>query len=236
MKALQGMTGKIIGDWEVGEKTTRGTHIAYTCTCRICQNTKVITATDLNRQRNLHCAKHSEKWTSYKLDSLTGTRQGSFKIGNAFRKNGRTYYHVICDCGREYDILRDNLLRKKYMNCKCRGSAVDPSKKYGMLQPIRRIGNGKWECRCDCGKTCYKVPGYLLRENMNLSCGCKKKADKIALRSDNQTGVKGVCYSAKLGKYLAYITKDGYTYRLGRFNTVTEAAAARKAKEKELFQ
>jgi len=142
---------------------------------------------------------------------------------------------VVCDCGKEYDILRDNLIRKSYRNCKCRGSAVDPNKKYGMLQPIQRMEDGKWECLCDCGKTVYKDPAYLLRENQNLSCGCKKKADRIAKRSDNRTGVKGVCYSGKLNKYLAYINKNGQRYWLGKFDTLAEAAKARMIKEAELF-
>ncbi len=233
--ALPDMTGQEIENWIVGEKLKYGQHIGYNCTCKSCRNEKKISATDLNRKKNLICQKCSNKRSSYKEDNLTGTKQGSFLIGEAFRKNGRTYYHVTCDCGKEYDILRDNLIRKQYRNCKCHGNAVDPTKKYGMLQPLRRMEDGKWECRCDCGNICYKDPAYLLREGLNFSCGCKKKANRVKKRTDNKTGVKGVCFVTKKQKYLAYITKDGYTYRLGFFDTIQEAAEARNEKEKQLF-
>ena len=232
---LPDFSGRTIENWNIQGKTVYNHHTAYHCQCSVCGYHKVITATDLNRNRNLTCGNCSTKWSSYANDNLTGAKIGSLAVGEVFRKNNRTYYHVKCDCGKEYDILRSNLIQKGYTHCKCRGNAVTPNKKYGMLMPLERLSNGKWKCRCDCGKIIEKDPGYLLREGMNLSCGCKKKADRVALRSDNKTGVKGVCWVARKGKYLAYITKDGYTYRLGFYDTVKQAALARKMKEIELF-
>lgn len=232
---LSDMRGSTVKNWLVGEKTTLGTHIAYHCRCQVCGFERTITATDLNCERNLICRRCSGKKSFYAEDNLKDTKQGSFTIGEPFRKNNRTYYHVVCDCRKKYDILRDNLIRKKYRNCKCHGNAINPEQKYGMLRPIRRLDDGKWECLCDCGRTCVKTPSYLLRDGMNFSCGCKKKADRVALRTDNRTGVKGVCLDKNTGKYLAYITKDKKTYRIGYFDTIAEATAARKSKEEELF-
>lgn len=234
MNPLPNMTGQDIDKWTIGKTLSYNHHVAYECTCNLCGNTKVITATDLKARRNLAC-KCSYKHTTYLNDNLTGTQQGSLHIGEAFRKDNRTYYHVTCDCGKEYDILRDNLIQKNAQWCKCLGHAVDPTKKYGMLQPIKRMKDGTWECKCDCGNICYKSPGYLLRPDQNFSCGCKKQANKIKLRVDNRTGIKGVCYVARKRMYCAYISKNGYRYHLGYYNTIQEAANARKLKEEELF-
>lgn len=239
-------TNRIIENWQVDAAFTRvyGKNAEYTkktyhCTCVKCGNKKDIASSDLNRKRNLVCSVCSSKHHSYQNDDLTGTRQGSLTIGKAFRRNGRTYYHVQCDCAKEYDILRDNLIRKKYPHCKCHGSAINPDKKYGFLQPVRRMPDGNWECLCDCGNICYKSPGSMLREDENRtrSCGCKKQANNVAIRSDNRSGVKGVFHDTKRsGKWIAYINKEGKRYNLGRYDTKELAAEAREIAEKELFQ
>lgn len=54
----------------------------------------------------------------------------------------------------------------------------NPEKKYGRLQPVRkigRVGHGTlWECKCDCGKLAYVKQDNMLSGN-TLSCGCLKK-------------------------------------------------------------
>jgi len=237
-------TDKTIENWKIGEVFTKvygkgSKKKVYHCTCIKCGNTKDIPSSDLKCKRNLTCVVCNDKFHSYKKDNLTGTRQGSLTIGDAFRKNGRTYYHVKCDCAKEYDILRDNLVRKKYPHCKCLGAAVDVNKKYGFLKPIRRMDNGDWECLCDCGKICYKTVGALIRddENRTRSCGCKKQANNVAIRSDNTSGVKGVFHDIKgSGKWIAYINKDGKRTYLGKYDTKDLAAEAREIAEKMMFK
>lgn len=51
------------------------------------------------------------------------------------------------------------------------------------------------------------------------------------LRVTNKSGVKGVSWSAERGKWFASITINGREKGLGRFNTIEEAAAARRAAE-----
>lgn len=234
-------TGEIIENWKCGEPFTKiygkkSKKKVYPCTCIKCGNQREIPSSDLNCKRNLQCRVCNDVCHRYEDDNLTGTRQGSFTIGTAFRKSGKTYYHVTCDCAKKYDILRDNLIRKKYQHCKCRGSAVDTTRKYGYLKPLRRMENGEWECLCDCGNICYKTPSSLIREeNSTRSCGCKKQANHIAIRSDNTSGIKGVFHD-KSGKWIAYINKDGKRTYLGRYDTKDLAAEAREAAEKEMFQ
>ncbi len=54
-----------------------------------------------------------------------------------------------------------------------------------------------------------------------------------AVRSDNKSGVKGICFDR--GKWKAYICKGGKVTNIGRFCTKDEATQARAAAENELF-
>ncbi len=53
--------------------------------------------------------------------------------------------------------------------------------------------------------------------------------------ANNKLGIKGVNLQSNGDKYTARIMKDGITLHLGSYNTVEEAALARKEKEEELF-
>lgn len=115
-----------------------------------------------------------------------------------------------------------------------------------------------WLCQCDCGKTSSVIKNNLLKNKVN-SCGCivKEKATrnvkkckeyrnlyihKEGTRLDhlsnkvtkqNTTGVRGVSYQKKKGKYRAYIYFKNKCINLGEFTKLEEAAKARaKAEEK----
>ena len=58
--------------------------------------------------------------------------------------------------------------------------------KYGRLTPIRRAdGKGRdiWECRCDCGNTCY-VRMSNLKSGHTRSCGCLRREMNKAKMQD----------------------------------------------------
>lgn len=55
----------------------------------------------------------------------------------------------------------------------------------------------------------------------------------LSRRSDNSSGITGVSYSKRDNVFLAYITVDGHTKVIGRFETIKDAAKARKAAEIE---
>ena len=54
-------------------------------------------------------------------------------------------------------------------------------------------------------------------------------------RCDNVTGVKGVSYSKERWKYYAQLSVGGKTISLGRFDTLEEAAAARRKAAEEIY-
>lgn len=239
-KKLEDFTGEIIENWKCGKPFNkkygkRTIKKVYPCICINCGNKREIPASDLKCKRNLQCKICNDKIHGFENDNLTGTRQGSLTIGEAFRKNGRTYYHVKCDCSKEYDILRNNLVQKKYLHCKCRGLAINPNKKYGFLTPLERMADGKWKCQCKCGKITYVSPSELIDGNTK-SCGCKKQANNLKLRTDNKSGIKGVFQNVKRGKWIAYINKDGKRTCLGSYDTKDLAADARETAERALFE
>ena len=100
-------------------------------------------------------------------------------------------------------------------------------------------------CKClACGKIFKAYYSHIIGGLMK-SCGCLKKKQGGRLKNyeqkrhaencktttpnkNNKTGVRGVCYDKSRQKYMAYIEFNGKKQYLGRFNTIEEAANARK--------
>lgn len=53
-----------------------------------------------------------------------------------------------------------------------------------------------------------------------------------AMRHDNTSGVTGVSWNRAKGKFAAYVNRDGVRKRLGYFDDIASAAAARKVAER----
>lgn len=127
--------------------------------------------------------------------------------------------------------------------------AIEP---YGRFKGSRHI---VWRCEClRCGKKFYVRADNLL-SGSTTSCGCLK--DELSSRRmgqretlvkdtdldlltqkkrlNNTSGVKGVSFHKRSGKWMAYITLAGKRRYLGIFGTVEEAAQARREAEVELF-
>lgn len=54
-------------------------------------------------------------------------------------------------------------------------------------------------------------------------------------KADTKSGVRGVCWSPKLRRWLAYASKNRRRYHVGVFDTIEEAAEAARVKRLELF-
>ena len=136
-------------------------------------------------------------------------------------------------------------------------------RQFGRLTVIspteRRSNSGQiiWLCKCSCGRN-INVQTTMLSSGAQVSCGCYgaerrhaalekerilthvENTNLIAikprkLRKDNKTGVRGVklCRS---GRWQALITFQGNVMNLGRYDTLEEAAAARKEAEDKYFK
>lgn len=109
--------------------------------------------------------------------------------------------------------------------------------------------------RCDCGKiSSVSINSLCRNQRSSTKCvDCQKKetqeklrgtewSDGTALcnltqkkRSNNTTGVKGVTFDKKSGKFRAYITCQGKHYSLGRYSSLEDARKTRERAEEELF-
>ena len=121
----------------------------------------------------------------------------------------------------------------------------------------RRTESGDviWRCRCDCGRE-REFSAHVLRSGNTRSCGCgsdenrsgfferwKPRLDagsvagrKLSSRpfKSSDTGVRGVS-RRKSGRYSARIMFAGKTYHLGTYDTLEEAAWARRNAEVEIY-
>lgn len=159
--------------------------------------------------------------------------------------NGST---IGCGCARKGSGIRD-VAGRQFGRLK----AIRPTDK-------RNCNEVVWECMCDCGSITMVPVGKLTSGNTQ-SCGCLKTETgeeimKIGrervkkyyhdgtyilniktetIRDDNTSGVRGVSFNKRSGKWESYITLKGCTHKLGLYTEKEDAIQARKLAEKKLF-
>lgn len=158
-----------------------------------------------------------------------------------------------CGClSRKAQFVAKNIKNKKFG----RLVALEPANKRD-----KNNGSVVWCCRCACGNN-VEVAEYLLSNGKVKSCGCLsrensskngkksciKQAKKVCVENtrldnlaaakpkNNTSGYKGVTWDRSREKWMAQIVFKGKKHFLGRYNTIEEAAAARKQAEEELYK
>ena len=202
-----------------------------------------------------------------KLD-LTGQKFGKLLVVKMTdsRRHGSVLWECACDCGNQYQASTNELRSGNKASCGCipHGNTVDLSgQAFGRLTAVEATTRRSrtsiiWECKCECGTTCFVAAGNL-KYGTTLSCGCLSRergratiknacAGQIRvdgtsvnqlkrknINKNNKTGVRGVSYTTRNGKYVAQIVFKRKTYFLGYHDTVEEASAARKAAEEKIY-
>ncbi len=169
-----------------------------------------------------------------------------------------------CECGNQTVVLSSNLTRGYTKSCGCIKQNDLTGKKIGSLTVFGRSdkygSRGKrktqlWECRCECGAITYKATDVLTNPDLSMCSNCAGKyaieKSRIAAgyvdgtqisriknidpKSDNISGVRGVYYDKKTGKYRARLQFKGKTYSFGTYSTPEEAAEARRLGELNVF-
>lgn len=120
-----------------------------------------------------------------------------------------------------------------------------------------RHHNQLWNCRCDCGNT-IEIMTSSLTGGATRSCGCLhtdaariQQTDMVTktfrdgthpgliasdkLHSNNTSGVRGVSWHRRMGKWQARIMYQGKAISLGTFINFEDAVKARRAAEEEYF-
>ena len=192
---------------------------------------------------------------------LLGQTFGDLKVIGRSRKrtNMGAYWTCLCSCGYTCEATASELVSGRKTHCGCKStknyaSSDITGQRFGRLTAIfstnKRDAKGFviWHCRCDCGNE-IDVSYNNLMYCGQQSCGCKKKEhDKAlagylthvdgtsidALKSrkipkNNTTGVKGVYYIKD--RYLAKIVFQHRQYFLGTYESLEDAAQARKKAE-----
>lgn len=128
-----------------------------------------------------------------KLIDLTGQKYGRLTVlYRAESRNGKTYWHCKCECGREKDVQGMCLKDGRTKSCGCLNSEVASNRqskdytgqKFGMLTVLERLKHYKgsyrtyYRCLCDCGNTkIISSSGLVSKSNKGilLNCGCMLK-------------------------------------------------------------
>ena len=117
--------------------------------------------------------------------------------------------------------------------------------------PKKNVYNYRLLCKCDCGNEIRPLINHVVGPHATtVSCGCNKKEKSVETvnsylfdgtrvtglqkKSWGKTGVKGVYFHRN--KYRAEISIRKKRKYLGVFNTLEEAAQARKEAEKKYFK
>lgn len=189
---------------------------------------------------------------------------GALKVVGRSRKRTKmgNYWTCLCSCGYTCEATASELVSGKKTHCGCQSTKnyafTDiTGQKFGRLTALYPTdqrttgGNRVWHCRCDCQKELDVSYNDLVYSNLQ-SCGCQKKEHDQKLRTflahvdgtcidmlkstklpkNNTTGVKGV-YLVK-GRYLAKIVFQKRQYFLGTFDSLEDAAQARRLAEEKL--
>lgn len=200
-----------------------------------------------------------------RLIDLSGQRFGMLTVLRRSEKFRPFVYWVCqCDCGKLVEVAGNNLKRGHNVSCGCRRIKPYIGRRFGKLVVLEKTketvqhGSTKsplWKCQCDCGNIVLVRLDSLTSGNIK-SCGCQERHGKIqkmreaagyvegtqlsrirnvSPTSTNSSGIVGVYADKRSGKWDARLTFQGKQHHLGRYDTLAEAAAARKKAEQEWF-
>lgn len=190
-----------------------------------------------------------------------GTKIGYWTVGEFIHKNGKGYYHCVCQCGNEKDILPYLLSSGKTKSCGCMaklGKGSDfTGQTRGNLTIEQKVIIGSrsfYKCRCICGNEKLIPTNHI---NLLSSCGCKPNLGetirdslqpyckngtyipgltRTKLNKNNTSGYKGVSYRKDRNKYRAYIKFQRKDIFLGNYDKLEDAVEARKIAEKAVWE
>lgn len=133
-------------------------------------------------------------------------------------KKGKTYYSYYwkckCDCGKETSVLLGNLIKGTTKSCGC----LD---KESREQRIKEKSE----------KNFQDLTG---RKFGRLTTRLDHLSNKVT--KQNTTGVRGVSYQKRNGKYRAYIYFKNKCINLGEFTKLQDAAKARANAEEKYYK
>lgn len=258
MTKYKDLTGLRIGRLTVLEPTEERIRSAVVWRCR-CDCGKELLVESRRLKPGVVYSCGCEKPQEEAGKDLTGMRFGRLTVMGKSKnraKDRNPLWVCRCGCGTVIETTKRRLVTGDISSCGC--GKTPPlkdwtGKRFGKLTVLSYAGKEKgfhmWRCRCDCGRE-VGVRQSNLQSGWTTSCGCQRSPQKSLhyaegtcvelLRSDtmyksNTSGVRGVYYSAKRGKWVAQIMFQKKCYNLGGYSRIEDAAKARAAAEEKLF-
>lgn len=198
-------------------------------------------------------------------ENLIGQKFGRLTvIAEEPPKNRAARWRCICECGTETTVAESRLVSGNTKSCGCIKSPDRTGQRFGSLVVVGRSElrgkRGKrtvplWECRCDCGAIVYRAMDSLTTFK-NCSCeSClnhsktkdmrqyagfyeKTQISKISdmkLTAANTSGVRGVYFDNRSGRWVARLKFKRKTYYLGSYLKLEDAAKARARAEEDIY-
>lgn len=196
-------------------------HLAlWKCKCD-CGNEKVVLGTRMTKGETSSCGCYAKE-----LQSL---RQSNYSKGNEYEIVGKIARVKLSNCDDYFICDADDWEKLKHLTWgKTSQGYVRNSKRSGEVRIQNLIMNPH------PGKVVDHIDGNKLNNcRSNLRVVTIKENCQNKHYTKSKTGVIGVRLFPN-GKYGAQIKCNGHDYYLGRFDTLEEAAKARKQKEIEL--
>lgn len=167
------LTGMKFGKWTVlgpAENYTCKDGYKWTCQCE-CGTIRDVQRGNLMTGDQTSCGCDSNK---DQLVDLTGQKFKKLTVIQYDKQ--RKKWLCQCECGNTVYKRSWDLRNGKATTCGCvKGGAFRRADllgvKCGHLIPTKYLGKNRWECQCDCGKTCIKTTVALHKPE--ISCGCQ---------------------------------------------------------------
>ena len=216
MSLRETLIGQKIFEWEVLGLASRRNYVICKCSCG---TVREVNAFDIAKGKSKSCGHNNNRFRD-----LTGMEFGHWKV---LEYSGNRLWKCQCQlCGTIKDVKGENLINGKTKSCGCgTPSSFDDltGKTFGELHVIKYIGNGKYKCKCSCGKE-PEVYGSNLRSGGTRSCGCKFYEHGAYTRIKNGTTnnredelIKATKDRGSFADYIFNLTKD-----IGHTPNVTE--------------
>ena len=152
------------GDWEVIDILDK---VYVLCRCSCGKERKVNKYSLLNKT-STGCGHAKNK---DRLEDLKDREFGKLKV---ISYAGDSKWNCICKCGNTCVAKASKLKLGITTQCKkCRNTTFEDlsDQKFGMLKPIKYVGNKQWLCQCDC-KRLKIISSVNLKNKSTKSCGC----------------------------------------------------------------
>lgn len=203
------LTGKQIGMWTVLERSEKIYYWRCRCNCDAVHDV-YYSSLLLGKSRGCHrcmSAKAAEK----AIHKRIGQRHGRLTILKVDKSRENTAYICQCDCGKICSVTWGNLSSGKTKSCGCVKRERDAKEKDRLIKYSKE---------------------FLKKDRKDGTSLSSLKSSKVSKSST--TKVRGVSLM-KNGKYRAYLYLRRKQIHLGTYDTLEEAAQARKEGEEKYF-